>query len=37
MALAVNAWGEAEEKYGPPGTAGGAGRPESGFLLRNLI
>ncbi|CAE7801248.1 unnamed protein product [Symbiodinium sp. CCMP2456] len=28
MALAVNAWGEAEEKYGPPGTAGGAGRPE---------
>ena len=28
MALAVNAWGEAEDKYGPPGTAGGAGRPE---------
>mmetsp|Transcript_60411 Transcript_60411/g.141240 ORF Transcript_60411/g.141240 Transcript_60411/m.141240 type:complete len:765 (+) Transcript_60411:70-2364(+) len=28
MAIAVNAWGDAEEKYGPPGTAGGAGRPE---------
>jgi len=28
IAAAVNAWGEAEAKNGPPGTAGGAGRPE---------
>ncbi|CAK9083381.1 Uncharacterized protein SCF082_LOCUS39579 [Durusdinium trenchii] len=28
IAAAINAWGEAEAKFGPPGTAGGAGRPE---------
>lgn len=28
IAAAINAWGEAEAKNGPPGTAGGAGRPE---------
>lgn len=28
IAAAVNAWGEAEARNGPPGTTGGAGRPE---------
>eukprot|EP00438_Fugacium_kawagutii_P027585 Skav230749 [mRNA] locus=scaffold3436:135312:137110:+ [translate_table: standard] len=28
IAAAVNAWAEAEAKNGPPGTTGGAGRPE---------
>jgi hypothetical protein len=28
IACAVNAWGEAEARNGPPGTTGGAGRPE---------
>ncbi|CAJ1351991.1 unnamed protein product [Effrenium voratum] len=28
FAAAINAWADAEAQYGPPGTAGGAGRPE---------